>query len=201
MLNSGTDRRNIMSVNKIALDADSVLKEIEVLSRKKFLPIIGPIKGKYLINTVRKYHVSQVLEIGTLVGYSAILIAENLPDNGKIISIEINPLSANQAQDNIQKAGLSGKIEVRVGNALNEISRVDNMFDMLFIDAAKDEYFEYLKLGEAKLKKNGVVFADNVKIFASQMPEYLDYVRNSGKYQSKYVDVGFDGVEISLKLF
>ncbi len=67
---------------------------------------------------------------------------------------------------------------------------------MVFIDAAKNEYFDYLKLSEPKLKKNGVIFADNVKIFADQMREFLNYLRNSGKYKSQYIDVGFDGVEI-----
>ncbi len=73
-------------------------------------------------------------------------------------------------------------------------------FDFAFIDAEKSEYLRYLKLAEDKLCKGAVVFADNAGVFADQMGDYLDYVRNSGLYQSRYIQVGGDGVEISVKL-
>ncbi len=85
------------------------------------MPIIGPIKGKYLIETVSKYKVKKVLEIGTLIGYSAILIAKNLPEDGQVFTIEINPQSAKIAQENIYKAGMAKKIKVHIGNALDVI--------------------------------------------------------------------------------
>ncbi len=190
-----------MVTKRAAVEAEAILREIESLSLVKFLPIIGPVKGKYLVEAVRKYKVKRVLEIGTLVGYSAILIAKNLPEDSEIFTIEINPQSAGIAKENIQKAGMADKIKVHIGNALEVIPRIKEEFDMVFIDAAKNEYLDYLKLSEKKLKKNGVVFADNVKIFADQMEDFLDYLRNSGKYKSEYIDVGFDGVEISEKLF
>jgi tRNA A58 N-methylase Trm61 len=109
------------------------------------------------VSAVRKFKVKSVLEVGTLVGYSAILIASNLPEEGKVVTIEIKPESAERAKENILKAGMADKIEVHVGNALNVIPHVKGRFDMVFIDATKDEYLEYLKLAEGKLKKNGVV--------------------------------------------
>jgi caffeoyl-CoA O-methyltransferase len=183
------------------MEADAVLREIEELSKKEFLPIIGSVKGKHLVSAVRKFKVKSVLEVGTLVGYSAILIASNLPEEGKVVTIEIKPESAERAKENILKAGMADKIEVHVGNALNVIRQLKGKFDMVFIDATKDEYLEYLKLAEGKLKKNGVVFADNVKMFAGEMQDYLGHVRNSGKYKSENIDVGFDAVEVSTKLF
>jgi len=72
---------------------------------------------------------------------------------------------------------------------------------MVFLDATKSEYFTYLKLAETGLITGGVVFADNVKMAAFQMRDYLEDVRRYGKYRSEYYDVGFDGVEISIKLF
>ena len=190
-----------MVTKRAVVDVESVLREIEALSQTKFLPIIGPVKGKYLAETVRNHKVRRVLEVGTLIGYSALLMAKNLPENGQIETIEINPQSARAARENILKAGLAGKIRIHTGNALDVIPEIKEEFDMLFIDAAKNEYFEYLKLSEPKLKKNGVIFADNVKIFADQMQDFLQYLRKSGKYESQYIDVGFDGVEISKKLF
>ena len=185
----------------VRTDADKVLRDIEILSHSRFLPIIGPVKGKYLAETVRKYNVKKVLEIGALIGYSAILMATNLPEDGKIHTVEINPRSADLAKKNIQKAGFEDKVVIHVGDALDVIPTIDEEFDMVFLDAAKDEYIDYLKLAEPKLKKGGVVFADNVKMFASAMKNFLDYVRNSGKYRSEFIDVGFDGDEISVKLF
>lgn len=80
------------------------------------------------------------------------------------------------------------------------IPTLKETFDFVFIDAEKSEYFKYLKLAEGKLQKGAVVFADNAGFFAEQMGDYLDYVRNSGKYKSRYIKVGEDGVEISVKL-
>jgi len=188
-------------INKsLTLKAASVLQEIEELSHKIFLPIIGPVKGEFLVETVRKYKVKKILEIGTLIGYSAILMAGNLVSEGQIYTIEINPHSAEIARGNVSRAGLSDKIKIFIGDALEIIPTLDEEFDMAFIDAEKSEYYQYLKLIEPKLGKNGIVFADNVKIFAHQMPDYLSHVRNSGKYASHYYDAGFDGVEVSLKL-
>ncbi len=113
----------------------------------------------------------------------------------------MNPESARLAEENIQKAGFADKIEVHIGDALTVIPRINDSFDMVFLDAAKDEYLEYLKLSENKLERGGVVFADNVKMCAHEMRDYLDYVRNSGRYKSEYIRVVFDGVEISTKLF
>jgi predicted O-methyltransferase YrrM len=183
------------------MEVDAVLREIEGFSKRTFLPVIGPVEGKYLIETIKRFDVERVLEVGTLIGYSAILMAQTLPKDGKVVTIEINPQSARLAEENIRKAGFADKIEVHIGNALTVIPRINDSFDMVFLDADKDEYLEYLKLSENKLERGGVVFADNVKMFAHEMRDYLDYVRNSGRYKSEYVDVGFDGVEISTKLF
>ena len=183
------------------MERDIVLREIEDLSKRTYLPIIGPVGRKYLVDTVRRFNVKNVLEVGTLIGYSAILMAEHLHQDGRIVSIEINPKSASLAEENIRKAGLADKIELHIGDALTVIPGIDDMFDMVFLDAAKREYLEYLKLSENKLERGGVVFADNVRMSAHKMRDYLDYVRNSGRYKSEYVDSGFDGVEISTKLF
>jgi predicted O-methyltransferase YrrM len=190
-----------MITNKVKTNAQSVLNEIEAASKVRFLPIIGPVKGKYLAETISKYKPVKVLEVGTLIGYSAILIAVNLPNDGRVFTIEIDAQSAKMARENIHRANLDEKITVYTRDALEIIPTIQEEFDMVFIDAAKNQYFDYLKLCENKLKKNGVVFADNVKMFASQMKDYLNYIRNSGKYQTEFIDAGFDGVEISIKLF
>jgi caffeoyl-CoA O-methyltransferase len=89
---------------------------------------------------LRRYSILTVLEVGTLVGYSAILMGTNLPEDGHIHSVEINSHSAELALANIRRAHLENKIEVHTGNALEVIPGLNATFDMAFIDAAKEEY-------------------------------------------------------------
>ena len=189
-----------MSAQTSVSDADEVLGLIEKASEKDFLPIIGPLKGKFLADEVRKANPRRVLEVGTLIGYSAILMGKEMDESAEIITIEIHRDEAELAAKNITRAKVPPKIQVINGNALQIIPALIGPFDFAFIDAEKNEYSQYLKLAEDKLRKGAVVFADNAGIFADQMGDYLDYVRNSGKYQSRYIQVGGDGVEISVKL-
>ena len=179
-----------------------ILAEIEETARKEFLPSIGPIKGKIIEDVIKEYKPKKALEIGTLHGYSAILIT-NIILSGKydnenfnsersstepiLISVEKDQKLANIARKNIQKARLSEKIQVINGDALEIIPRLKSKFNMIFLDATKSEYLKYLQLIEkySLLNKKVVVVADNVLIYENEMRDYLDYVRNSGKYISR----------------
>lgn len=184
------------------MSPEEVLKRIEELAKKQFLPIIGPHKAEVFREILRKYKPKTALEIGTLVGYSAIVIASELPKNGNMVCLEINEDLAKIAKENIKKAGFDKKIEVLVGDAKKLIPKLKQKFDLVFIDALKEEYLDYLELVEKNLKRRSVVVADNVKVFADDMQDYLDYVRNSGKYTSKYIDVPISGdaMEVSVKV-
>jgi len=184
-------------------NAEKVLRQIEKITERHFLPIIGWEKGKVLVDVVKKYKPKRILEVGTLVGYSSILMASNLSKSSKIISIEFRENAADIARENIEEAGFEDVIEVRVGDAKEIIPRLKNekeKFDMIFLDAVKDEYLDYLKLAEPMIGKGTVVVADNAGVFAEAMEDYLDYVRNSGKYESENIQVGGDALEISVKL-
>ena len=189
-----------MTTQKVLSSADEVLWQIENVSAKDFLPIIGPYKGKILAEEIRKVKPKHVLEVGTLIGYSAILIGKELDEKAELVSIEIHGDEAELAGQNILRAKIPPKVKIITGDALQVIPTLRGQFDFAFIDAEKSEYYQYLKLAEDKLHKGTVVFADNAGIFADQMGDYLDYVRNSGKYTSRYEAVGEDGVEISVKL-
>jgi predicted O-methyltransferase YrrM len=178
---------------------DNVLREIEAMAEREFLPIVGPSKGKILAEAIRKVKPKHVLEVGTLIGYSAILIGKELTTDAEITTIEIHREEAKTAEKNIRRAEIPPKVKVIVGDAVKVIPTLTDCFDAVFIDAEKTEYYEYLKLMEDKLHKGTVVVADNAGIFADQMQDYLEYVRNSDKYKSTYFQVGEDGVEISIK--
>jgi len=180
--------------------ADEILRQIEKLSLKHFLPIIGPYKGKFLAEEIRKAKPHRVLEVGTLIGYSAILMGKELDAQAEIVTIEIHGDEAELAGKNVIRANIPAKVKIITGNAIAVIPTLEGVFDFAFIDAEKSEYYQYLTLAEDKLREGAVVFADNAGVFADQMSDYLDYVRNSGKYRSRYIQVGGDGVEISVKL-
>ena len=180
--------------------ADIILREIEKRAHNEFLPIVGPEKGQVLAEEIRKAKPKRVLEVGTLIGYSAILMGKELDGSAQIITIEIHAEEAKTAEENIRKAEIPPKVEVITGDAIQVIPKLKGIFDFAFIDAEKTEYLDYLRLAEDKLRKGTVIVADNAGIFAKQMRDYLDYVRASGNYSSKYVQVGVDGLEISVKL-
>ncbi len=189
-----------MTTKTTVIRANKVLRQIEAAAEKKCLPIIGPHKGKLLAEEILKAKPQHVLEVGTLIGYSAILIGKELDERAEIVTIEIHSDEAETSGRNILKANIPPKVKIIKGNALEVIPTLQGPFDFAFIDAEKTEYFQYLRLAEDKMPKFAVIFADNAGIFADQMSDYSDYVRNSGNYRSHYVQVGDDGVEISVKL-
>ncbi len=180
----------------------NVLAQIEETARKEFLPSIGPIKGKIIEDVIKEHKPKRALEIGTLHGYSAILMA-NIILSGKdgneyfddseydsrktiLVSVKKDQKLANIAKKNIENSKLSEKIQVINGDALEVIPKLKSKFDLIFLDATKSEYLKYLRLVEkhSLLNKRAVVIADNVLIYENEMKDYLDYVRNSGKYIS-----------------
>jgi predicted O-methyltransferase YrrM len=89
---------------------------------------------------------------------------------------------------------------VIVGDAKEVIPRLRGKFDLVFLDAEKTDYLEYLRLVEQKLHRGSTIVADNAGKYANQMKDYLSHVRSSGDYRSRFVAVGEDGLEISVKL-
>jgi predicted O-methyltransferase YrrM len=160
------------------------------MAEKEFVPSIGPIKGKIVADIIKKYQPENILEIGTLYGYSAILMANTLSGlDGKVVTIEIDKSIADIARKNIADAGLSEKIKVIVGNALDIIPNLNQKFKLMFLDAAKVEYLKYLKSAEKKcLEKGAVIVADNVEVSKNEMLDYLEYVRSSGVYKSETIE-------------
>jgi predicted O-methyltransferase YrrM len=181
-------------------EAEKILKEIEARTKKKFLPIVGPHRGKILIEIIRENKPKNILEVGTLIGYSTILMAKELESDSHITAIEIHKEEAETARKNIKKANVRPTIDVITGDAKQIIPKLSGRLDLVFLDADKNENMQYLRLFESKLHKGSIIIADNVRMAEDQMKNYLNYVRTSGKYKSKYVPIDEDALEISIKL-
>jgi predicted O-methyltransferase YrrM len=186
-----------------------VLKKLEQIAKQEGLPSIGPVKGKILTDIITKYKPKTILEIGTLHGYSAILMADLLPDKGKLLTIEKDENLVNIAMKNIEDAELAHKIEVIHADGLEEIPRLQKYkFDLLFLDAVKADYLKYLNLAERNdlLDDKVVVVADNVLLYKNEMEDYLQYVRDGGRYQSQTTETTLeftknikDALEVSVR--
>lgn len=124
---------------------------------------VAPNQGKFLSIWAQSIHAKRILEIGTLAGYSTIWLGRALPADGKLISLEINPQYAEIARANVERAGLSKVVDIRVGNALDTLPQLaSETFDLVFIDADKvntPAYFEWaLKL----TRRGSLIIVDNV---------------------------------------
>jgi predicted O-methyltransferase YrrM len=186
---------------------EEVLESIEAMAPRMGLPIIGPKRGEFLDEIVDKHRPSKILEVGTLVGYSAIRMGRHLSAGQKITCVELREEMAKVARGNIARAGLSDRIEIVVGDARKVLPTLRGGLDMVFLDAVKEDYLFYLKSVEGLLHEGSVVVADNVKSHSEAVAPYLDYVRNSGRYASTYREAPpnygsgeGDAVEVSVRL-
>lgn len=122
--------------------------------------------GKFLQVLMISCNAKRVLELGTLGGYSTIWMARALPENGKLISLEIDKRYADVAKKNIENAGLAQKVDIRVGKALdilpNLIAQNDEPFDFIFIDADKPPYTEYFEYAIKLSRPGTLIVCDNV---------------------------------------
>ena len=121
----------------------------------------GHIQGRLLSMLVAMIKPKRILELGTYVGYSAICLAENLPEDGKLITIDIDDEIEDMAREYINASPRASKIEFIVADALKWLEECNETFDLIFIDANKRHYIEYYNAVFDKLTPGGFILADN----------------------------------------
>ena len=140
----------------------------------------GHLQGKFLEFISCMLQPKQILEIGTFTGYSAISLAKGLSENGKLHTIDINAELETMARKYFDEAGLTSKIQLYIGDALEIIPKINETFDLVFIDADKEEYLKYFDIVIDKVRKNGIIIADNVlwnnKVLSNPQPTDKDTV-------------------------
>jgi len=143
---------------------DEVLYELDRETNLKVLGgrmISGHLQGQVLTMLSKMIQPKTILELGTFTGYSAICLAKGLPENGKLITIEIDDELETLSSKYFKKAGLQNKIDQRIGSAMEIIPELDGNFDLVFIDADKREYSKYFELILDKVPGGGYIIADN----------------------------------------
>ena len=162
------------------------------------IPVVGREKGRVIKRLVAKHAPTRGIEVGSLFGYSAILIAGNMPRGGRLTCIENNPYLAKFCRSNAEHAGLEGRVKVVVGDALRVLPFLRGPVDFMLLDARKEDYLDYLKAVEPRLLKGALIVADNTGIYRRDVKPYLEHVRAGGRYESSEYDLGSDCMEVSV---
>ncbi len=150
---------------KFSSPEDDLLKEVADFTRASHPEhhmLSGHLQGKFLEMASCMIRPKRILEIGTFTGYSALCLAKGLADDGLLHTIELREKDSANAKSFFDKSVYAKKIILHTGNAKEIINSMNEIFDLVFIDADKTGYIEYFNLVLPKLRKNGFIFADNI---------------------------------------
>lgn len=196
---------------------DDFLHELEAYAEQESVPIVEPETARFLSVMTEIKKPVRVLEVGTAIGYSAILIARHIARGGKITTIEYNGDMVKTARENIEKAGFSDTVTVVEADAKDYLSYIeeDETFDMIFLDGPKAHYIYMLDECVRLLKKGGVLISDNVlykgmiaddnhvvrrKItIVKRLRKYIDELMEHKELKTSLLPLG-DGVTVSVKI-
>lgn len=142
--------------------SDPLLAEMEEYAAKHRVPIADREVALFLEITARAINAQRILEIGMAIGYSVVHLARGMSLGGLIVTIEPNEEMIRLSEGYLSRAGLRDRVRIERGKALDVMPRLNDTFDLLFIDALKEEYVDYLDLGLPLLRSGGMVIVDNL---------------------------------------
>ncbi len=191
---------------------DHRIEEMQIYAKEHHVPIMELDGIAFVLNYIKEHHIKNILEIGTAIGYSAIrmcLVDEDIT----VTTIERDPERYALAIENIKKFALEDRIHVLFQDAFDV--ELDDMFDMIFIDAAKSQYIKFFEKFDKNLKKQGVVISDNldfhgmthtkepilsrnVRGIVRKLNLYIDFLKENKKYDTMFFHIG-DGIGVSIK--
>lgn len=193
---------------------NNILEEIKQKALEEHIPIIMDDTLETISKTIESKKISRILEIGTAVGYSAICFSKFLEENGKIDTIERDIERAEEAKKNFAKMQIEEKINLYIGDAVEILPKLEEKYDMVFIDAAKGKYPFFLEQAKRMIKEDGIIFADNIlykgyvmsdynkhkqRTAVRNLREYIRKVQEDTGFKTQILEVG-DGLAISQKL-
>lgn len=199
---------------RMLLPMKESLKIMENYAEENHVPIIQPEVAQLLRILLKINKPKNILEIGTAIGYSAIIMANNTSKETKIISIERRNDMVKLADENIKKHDYSNKIEIFEGDAIEVIPTLKNKYDFIFLDAAKGHYMDFFTESMSLLEVGGIIVSDNVlfkgmvasdnlvirrkKTIVKRLREFLRYINEIEGYTSSVIPIG-DGLAITYK--
>src|ERR1043166_6353572 len=149
-------------LHQLRTQSDPLLIEMEAYADEHHVPIADREVARFLEITARVSGAHAALEIGMAIGYSVVHLARGMGEQGVVVTIEPNDEMIRAASSYLERAGLLGRVEIKKGKALEVMPGLTETFDLLFIDAVKEEYSRYLDLGLPRLRTGGVVIVDNL---------------------------------------
>lgn len=210
------DERIVSYIHSLEKTNSDILEKIEKEAHEDNVPIIRKEMESFLRVVLELKRPKRILELGTAVGYSAILMSECIEKKSKIVTIENYEKRIPIAKQNIKDAGKEKIIELLEGDAMEIMPTLqENQFDFVFMDAAKAQYIHFLPEVMRLMKKGAVLITDNVlqegdlieskyvvrrrdRTIHKRMREYLEVVKNSKDLETSIVPIG-DGITISVK--
>ncbi len=213
-----TDERTATYIESLSFSKPAFLEQLEKKAVRENVPIIRPSAQSLLRFVLADIKPGRILELGTAVGFSSIFMAVYGPENVRIDTVENYEKRIPVAKRNIEEAGMSDRIELIKGDALEVIERLaseQRTYDMIFIDAAKAQYVSYLPVCKKLLREGGVLVSDNVlfdgdivlsrfavrrrdRTIHSRMREYLRLLTEDEELVTTILPIG-DGMTISVK--
>lgn len=202
-------------INSLNKEEDSFILQLEKEAHEHHVPIIRSETRELLRFLVRMKKPARILEIGTAIGYSAIVMHKCQGQDGKLDTIERNEKRYNSACANIEKAGFSESIQIHFGDALDVLEQLKESYDFIFMDAAKAQYENFLERCMGRLDREGILVCDNILQDGSvaqsryavtrrdhtvhdRMREFLYNLKRKETLDTVILPVG-DGVAISRK--
>ncbi len=191
---------------------DHRIQEMENYATFHHIPIMEPDGITFLLTYIREHQIKNILEIGTAIGYSAIRMCL-LNEEITVTTIERDPIRYQEAIKNIKLFQLENRITVLWEDAFDV--KLENTYDLLFIDAAKSQYIKFFEKFEKNLTKNGVVISDNlnfhgltkvdettlsrnVRGIVRKLNLYIDYLKENKNYETTFYNIG-DGIGVSVR--
>ena len=196
------------------VQTDLLLREMEEYAAVHRVPIADREVARFLEITARAIGAKRVLEIGMAIGYSVIHLARGMGDYGTVVTIEPNDEMIQAATAFLQRSLYGDRVQLARGKALEVMPNFVEMYDLLYIDAVKEEYKQYLDLGLPRLREGGVVIVDNLlwggrvaqpasandESSTVALREFNHYFINHPQLRSEILSVG-DGLGYAVKLY
>jgi predicted O-methyltransferase YrrM len=156
--------------------------------------------GRFLYDLIIRNGYTRGLEIGTFNGYSTLWLGLGFQKTeGRVITIEYDRVSGEEARKNFKKAGLEGVIDSRINDAFEEIPKIEGNFDFIFIDAWKPDYVKFLSLLKDRILPGGALVAHNVTNHARDMKDFLEAIQNDSTLETTFHEISAEGFSLSIK--